>query len=419
MNITHLSTSDVKGGAAISAYRLHRGLLLAQQESSMLVLHKASQDETVVEFFPPTDLGSRIKRRFRRRAIVRDAKEYEGRKPSGYEVFSDERSPFGQSILPQIGPCDIVHLHWVASFLDYDSFFRVIPHEKPVVWTLHDMNPVTGGCHYDMECGRHQQGCHACPQLGSTHAKDLAAEIWARKLAIVSQVPLHRLCLVTPSRWLGRVAKGSRLFARFRVETIPYGIDLDAFAPRDPSVARDVLGIPRDAKVVLFVAEIVDNARKGYAQLMTALSRCSKELEGLWLLSVGHKGARGPEGMRGSHLSHIDNERFLSLVYSAADVFVIPSLQDNLPNTVLEALACGVPVVGFDVGGIPDMVREGETGRLVKRGDIDGLRRAIVELLQSLELRHGLSRKAREVAVEEYALRRQAEAYTDLYATLV
>lgn len=418
MKILHLSTADLRGGAALSAYRLHRGLLLAGEGSSMLVRDKIGRDATVHQFVLPMDWVGRIKRKWRRRQIVRDIQPYRRTMPPGFELFSDDRSPFGASMIAQMEMSDVVHLHWVAAFLDYGLFFETLPKRQPIVWTLHDMNAFTGGCHYDMGCGRYAQQCGACPQLGSISEDDLARAIWNRKVQAFRHVEADRMCIVTPSRWLGQAVQRSSILSRYRVEVIPYGIDLEAFAPRDRAVSRDVLGIPQSAKVVLFLAEIVTNRRKGFQVLSEALAGCTRDVEELWLLSVGQQAPFRQDQVRGSHLPYIGEERFLSLAYSAADLFVIPSLQDNLPNTVLEAMACGVPVIGCDVGGIKDMVRPGATGVLVPAGDLAALRGAIVNLLHNHELRKAMARQSRKVAIEEYALELQARRYTELYKEL-
>src|SRR5262249_14235139 len=171
-------------------------------------------------------------------------------------------------------------------------------------------------------------------------------------------------------------------------------------------------------EAVLFVADVVDNRRKGFSLLAQALTHCAASVDRLWLLSVGHNPPKLKGEMRGSHLGYVDNDRFLSLAYSAADLFVIPSLQDNLPNTVMEAMACGTPVVGFDVGGIRDMVRDGITGSLVASGDLEGLQRSIVALLKSPDTRHKMSEQARQIALAEYPLLRQAQRYSELYEEL-
>lgn len=418
MNIVHLSTYDLKGGAALSAYRLHRGLLRIGQDSSMLVKIKIGRDPTVSEFVLPMDLPRRWRRWVRRKAIVRSAGSYAKSRPSGFELFSEDRTPYGGSVLDQVPPCEVMNLHWVAAYLDYEQFIQAASRRAVIVWTLHDMNAVTGGCHYDLGCGRFAQRCGACPQLGSGDPNDLAGQVWDRKRALFERLDPRRLCVVTPSRWLAQMVKQSPIFSRFRVETIPYGIDLDDFAPRDRAAARDVLGIPQDVHVILFLAEMVDNRRKGFPLLEQALGDCARLVDRLWLLSVGHNPPRLKADIRGSHLDYVGNDRFLSLAYSAADLFVIPSLQDNLPNTVLEAMACGTPVIGFDVGGIREMVRPGVTGTLVEPGDVGGLCDAMGALLKDPATRHRMSQQARAIALTDYPLLAQARRYQELYHEL-
>lgn len=418
MKVVHLSTYDLKGGAALSAYRLHRGLLRIGQDSSMLVKIQLSQDPTVREFVLPMDLARRGRRWARRRAIVRSARPYVKSRPSGFELFSEDRTPYGGAVLDQVPPCEVMNLHWVAAYLDYEQFMQAASRRAVIVWTLHDMNAVTGGCHYDLGCGRFAQRCGACPQLGSEDPNDLAGQVWDRKRAIFERFDPRKLCVVTPSRWLGQVVKQSPIFSRFRVETIPYGVNLDDFAPRDRAAARDVLGIPQDVHVILFLAEMVDNRRKGFSLLEEAFSGCSRVVDRLWLLSVGHNPPRLKADISGSHLDYVGNDRVLSLAYSAADLFVIPSLQDNLPNTVLEAMACGTPVIGFDVGGIREMVRPGVTGALVEPGDVGGLCDAMGALLKDSATRHRMSQQARAIALTDYPLLTQARRYAELYREL-
>jgi glycosyltransferase involved in cell wall biosynthesis len=418
MRVAHLSTYDITGGAARSAFRLHRELVRLGHESTMLVRFRASRDPRVVEYLPPTDLPSRWRRRSRRKAIERSAAPYAATRPTGLELFSEARTPFGGTVLEQVPSCDVMNLHWIANYVDYELFFQRAAQRRPIVWTLHDMNAMTGGCHYDLECGRFTQRCGACPQLGSGDPHDLAAQTWDRKRAVFERLDPRRFCIVTPSQWLGVVARRSPILRRFRVETIPYGLDIDDFAPRDRAAARDVLGIPQDASVILFVADVVDNRRKGFTLLAQVLTRCAASVDRLWLLSVGHNRPELSGEVRGSHLGYVNNDRFLSLAYSAADLFVIPSLQDNLPNTVMEAMACGTPVVGFDVGGIRDMVRDGVTGSLVNAGDTEGLRDSVVALLKSPPTRQKMSEHARQIAIAEYPLRRQAQRYSELYKEL-
>lgn len=413
MNVLHISTCDVSGGAARAAYRLHTGLRRLGYDSSMFVASRDSDDPTVKGFAPPGDILSRCRRLLRRELIARSFAPYRATQ-SGYEPFRDDRSQYRREPLKQLPECDLINLHWVARFVDYRSFFAAVAGRIPVVWTLHDMNPFTGGCHYDNGCGRFGDRCGACPRLGSAHAKDLSRRVWRRKREAFKRIPQGGLHIVTPSRWLAAEARRSSLLGGRPVRVIPNGVDTEDFAPRDRTFARRTLGIPQEARAVLFAAQAVGNERKGFDFLRKALAGLAGP-EGLFLLSLGSgefaSGLRTPH----IHLGRVDHDRMLSLVYSAADLFVIPSVQDNLPNTVLESLACGMPVVGFDVGGIPDMVRPGVTGLLAPPGDVAALREAISELLKNDAKRKEMSANCRRIAAREYALEVQARRYVELY----
>jgi glycosyltransferase involved in cell wall biosynthesis len=417
LKVVHLSTYDATGGAGRAANRLHKGLRRIGHDSLMIVRESRSYDPGVMAFEPTTDLIHRIRHGLRRRRIDRELAEYPARPPD-YELFSDDRSSYNGDLLAQIPPCDVINLHWIAGFVDYQSFFAKIPQVTPVVWTLHDMNAFTGGCHYDLGCDRHAKTCGACPQLGSSDPTDLTRQIWQRKKAAFGHVPSKRLHVVTPSQWLARKVRESGLGKSFSVSIVPYGIETEDFAPRDRHTARDFLGIPREAAVLLFLSEELDNRRKGFGLLAQALAGLNN-LPDLFLLSVGHGTVSLDVKIPRLHFGHVNHDRVLSSVYSAADMYVIPSIQDNLPNTVLEAIACGTPVVGFDVGGIPDMVRPGVTGLLAPAGDVQGLRAAIAELLQNPERRAAMAVNCRRVAVDEYALEVQAKRYSQMYEAIV
>jgi glycosyltransferase involved in cell wall biosynthesis len=419
MNILHINTVDNVGGAARAAYRLHTGLRRLGQDSSMFVAQCSSNDPTVRAFTPSTDLPSFLYRHLRQAWIMLSFARYRASRPAGYKPFSDDRTQHGDALLSQLPSCDVINLHWIAWFVDYQSFFARAPLGTPIVWTLHDMNPFTGGCHYDDGCGKYLDRCGACPQLGSNNQGDLSHQIWQRKRRIFEQIEPGRLHVVTPSRWLAGEARRSSLFARFSVSVIPYGLDIHVFSPRDRLIARDALKIPQDASVILFAAQSVGNRRRGFTLLAQVLVSLN-DLPNLFLVSLGSVGPAINVQVPHLHLGTISgNDRLLSLIYSAADLFVIPSLQDNLPNTVLESLACGTPVVGFNVGGIPDMVRPGVTGLLAPAQDVAALRAVIIELLQDPTERSEMSANCRRIAIEEYALEVQAHRYVELYETMV
>jgi glycosyltransferase involved in cell wall biosynthesis len=379
----------------------------------MYVRSKQSDNGSVKEFKPSHDLWTRIRRRWRRERIQRAFAKYDETRPDGLEPFTDDRTQYAGRIFEQMPSADIINLHWIRGFVDLQAFFERVP--VPVVWTLHDMNAFTGGCHYNVGCEKYATKCGACPQLGSDDEADLSRSIWTRKKKAFAQVDPGQLHIVTPSTWLAREAKRSTLLESFPVTVIPYGLDTDRFAPRPQEAARTALDLPKDRPVVLFVADSATNRRKGFSLLRDALSSLTKPL----LLSVGSGRPTIENSKRHLHLGRLSSDRLLATVYSAADIFVIPSLQENFGQTVLEAMSCGTPVVGFDTGGIPDMVRPGETGWLAETGNVKALRNTIETGMSDEEPRERMGQRCREVVEDEYALEVQARRYQELYRELL
>jgi glycosyltransferase involved in cell wall biosynthesis len=302
-----------------------------------------------------------------------------------------------------------------GGFLDHESFFDNVPRHIPLVWRMADMAPCTGGCHYDEGCGRFENKCGACPQLGSRDENDLSRQIWQRKYDALRR---HgRIHLAATSNWIAQQSRRSSLLRDFPVTVIPNGLDTDDFAPRDKAFARDTLGVPQDARVVLFAAESLTVKRKGFALLLEALKGLADE-PNLLLLSVGSTKSTIESPVPQINLGRINIDRYLSLAYSAADVFVIPSVQESFGQTVSESLACGTPVIGFATGGMLDMVRPGQTGQLVPVGDTPGLRDAIRSMLRDPDRLRGYSAHCRRIAVAEYSMEAQAAGYVRLYESL-
>jgi glycosyltransferase involved in cell wall biosynthesis len=380
----------------------------------MLVGRKVSDDPRVMPFCPPMNFGARLARRYRQLLIKRGLAPYQRTRPAGVEPFGDDRSRFGGSLFADLPDTDVVNLHWVAGFVDFQALFRALPARRKLVWTLHDMAPFTGGCHYNGTCNRYRSGCSGCPQLGAGRADDLAARAFRRKQQVLASFDPAGLRIVAPSRWLADQARGSALFGRFPVDVIPNGLDLEVFRPRDRDFARSVLGIAGSAKVILFVADNMKSHRKGMDLLLRALGGM-RQRDNVLLLTVGFGQPRYRTPLPLKHLGGITLDGVMSLAYSAADLFVIPSRQDNLPNTVIESLACGTPVVGFRIGGIPDMVRDGETGLLAEPEDAESLARAIEQLLDDEPLRLSMRAACRQIAERDYDLQLQARRYRDLY----
>ena len=419
MKILHLSSSDIAGGAARAAHRLHRGLLSSGHDSHMLVGKKSADEIEVHQYYGPRGLSDRLYRKRRRGKIAKDWQKSSVNRPAGFDRFTDDRSAHGRLLLEEIHDYDIVNLHWVSEFVDLGEVLPELTSRVPVVWTLHDMNAMTGGCHYDAGCGRYQTQCGSCPQLGSTEDADLSRQIFDRKAQAFGDIDANNLTIVTPSEWLGSCAESSTLLGKFSRQVIPYGLNLDDFTPRDRAFSRDTMRIPRDAKVLLFVADYMDNSRKGVKLLMDALTLL--EDDDVLCITVGDsRGVTIPEGINVQQLGRLSDDRIVSLAYSAADIFVCPSHQDNLPNTVLESISCGTPCVAFDVGGMPDMIKEGETGWLAECLDSKSLSAAIDRGLKDLSHRGAeIARSCSERAQQHYDLAIQPVKYAELYENMI
>lgn len=329
------------------------------------------------------------------------------------------------------GPCkqlphallraDIIHLHWVTSMIDLEHFLNLVPPTTPIVWSLHDMNLMTGGCHYSGPCVKFRTGCGSCPELSSTSPTDLAFQNFERKKQIFDRLPRDRMTIVCPSRWMESEVASSLLLRRFNCHRIPYGIDTEQFRPDDQQVFRQANRIKSDSPVVLFVSGKLDNFRKGFDLLLEAFLR--EKLSGnVVLVAVGSKTGHLQEklhGVRVIEMGLVTDPVVMAQIYSAADVFVIPSRQDNLPNTVLEAMACGTAVLGFDVGGIPDMVQDGRTGRIVSPQSPEAISEAIRSLVSKPSNCRRMGEFARQFIVEEFSLQQQASQSLRLYRSIL
>jgi glycosyltransferase involved in cell wall biosynthesis len=306
----------------------------------------------------------------------------------------------------------LVHLHWVAgSLLRIEDLARL---RVPVVWTLHDAWAFTGGCHYAGDCGGFRDSCGRCPRLGSDRDEDLSRAIWRRKSRAYAKL---NMTVVTPSRWLAEIARQSSLFKGRRVEVIPNGLDTGVFRPLDKATAKAFLGIDPGRKVLLFGAEWLTDPRKGGDLLAAALAKLDFPCT---LLTFG-KGAVAFEANPNVTVhaqGTLRDDISLALTYSAADVFICPSREDNLPNTVAEAMACGTPCAAFAVNGLPDMITHRVDGWLARAFDPEDLA-AGIRWIATHPHPEELGRSAREKAVREYSLDVMTARYVSLYDELL
>jgi len=413
MNILQINTHDTIGGAARAMYRLHQGFEHRGHTARVLVRTRTGADphvQTIAEA-----VGSRGHLQRLGRAIRIQADAWLG-------MPSVHRSTRRILQTDQFRQAHVVNLHNLhGRYFNY-HLLPAFSAQKPLVWTLHDMWALTGHCAYAYDCARWKTGCFACPLLHgpgrhsvepSPTILDRSHSIWQTKRKLYGQARVH---VVTPSRWLRDLVQDSILADAPSIRHIPNGVDLATFAPFDQRLARQALGLPADARVVLFVAEKVAAKRKGVAYLLDALDRLP-DTTSIVLLTIGGGDVRtGPlRRFQIRRVGRLYDERLQSLIYSAADLFVFPSLADNQPLVLIEALACGTPIVAFDIGGVPEMVRHMGTGYLARYQDVDDLARGIHTVLTDDSLRAQLQRKCRALAEQEYSLDLQVERYVTLY----
>lgn len=382
----------------------------------MVVAEKMSDEPTVLE------VGRREKRlkhwrhHLRRYQIRRNLRKYRSSRPSIFDGFSDDRSAYDESILSDLPPSDVINLHWIAGFVDYGLILRKLTKKAPVFWTLHDMNPFTGGCHYAHDCEKFSNMCGACPQLGSNNPDDLSSQIWHRKAAYFKEIDRSRLNIITLNKWMADRVALSSLMGGFPVSIIPNGVDMESFSPCDQVKARKGFLIPSNLKIILFVADDISNPRKGFSFLMEALNEICPAKETM-LVTVGRNVPSFISNIPHLHLGYLKDKELLARAYNAADVLIIPSSQDNQPNTILESLACGTPVISLAVGGMPEIVQEGVTGRLVTPGNVKEMSMAIQSLLKDDEGRKMMRPFCRNAVINNYAPGVQVKKYIDLYET--
>jgi len=333
-----------------------------------------------------------------------------------------DRSVYSVQYLPdqlaakvaQINP-DVINLHWINfGYLQIETLAKF---KKPIIWTLHDMWAFTGGCHYNGDCMNYVNSCGACPQLHSNTEKDLSRWVWRRKSKAWQDL---NLTIVTPSHWLADCARKSSLFQNLRVEVIANGLDAQVYKPIDQAIARNLLNLSLDKKLVLFGAmNSTRNKRKGFHLLEPALQKLSEDekLENVELVILdASRPSEVPNlGFPIHYLGRLNDDIALALLYSAADVFLAPSVQDNLPNTVMESLACGTPCVAFDIGGMSDMIQHQQNGYLAKPFDVNDLAKGITWVLEDEERLKKLGSNSRDKVEQKFTLEIQANNYLSVY----
>ena len=408
MKIVTVSATDRIGGAGIAAYRLHQGLRQAGLEAEMLVMKKVSADSSVHR------LSSCLRRRgrlFRRLAAARHRHQlacHRRQSGSGYWSLNGFDYPMARAI--NAFQADIVHLHWLGdNYLPIQQFAKIKP---PMVWTLHDMWAFSGGCHSADDCQRYQADCGHCPQLLHPSADDISARVSRRKQRAWADMPMTIVC---PSQWLADCARQSRILKDKRIEVIANGIDASQFKPLDKDSARLAFNLPLDKRLILFGAfSGAQDPRKGFIYLRDALRHLPSKSD-IEIVVFGAEPAQDLELHLPCHqMGYLSDSASMCLLYSACDVFALPALQENLPNTLMESLACGTPCVAFDNGGVGDLIQHKRNGWLARLKDSADLARGIQwALARSLP-----PRTISQQTLKRFDLGRIAAQHIQLYQSL-
>ncbi|MGD0038765.1 MAG: glycosyltransferase, partial [Bacteroidota bacterium] len=423
MKVVQINTYENQGGAARAAHRLHEGLVAQNVDSSMLVLKKYSSDNSVEQVV----ISPAVSQSDEEKLLTQSVQEYyinKKRTTISNTFFSLGYPGYAIDNLESVRNADIINLHWILSYQSPSTLSRLFALNKPIVWTFHDFWPMTGGCHFPAGCLKYRQDCSVCHLL-ENDGEELPKRLLQDKKDIFRRSPLTIVC---PSRWLAAAAQSSAVFRDFRVETIPYSLDTNFYDTRFRDTAKAHLGISPKTVVLMFVADNIEEKRKGWSELQQVILLCvaderlrARQNDPPMVLAVAGSTSKAIQQLEIPvvSLGYLDTEQKMRMAYSAADIFILPSLEDNLPNTLLEAMSCGVVPVTFDVGGIPDVVHDGVNGILVEAGNCTKMAKEILRLAFDIKLRDVLGAQSRATAVTDHALAVQAKQYIELYSELI
>lgn len=410
MKVLIVNTNDIEGGAARAAYRLHRALLAEGVDSQMLVQSKASDDYTVIGPIGKIQKGLG---KIRPTLDTLPVRHYKNRSQT---LFSPAWVPFGSVVdrINLLNP-DVVHLHWVAGgMIRIEDLAKI---KAPIVWSLHDNWAFTGGCHIMWDCEKYKSTCGSCPRLASGNEKDLSRKVFMRKKKTFSVI--DNMTIVGLSNWMANCAKASTLFSGKNVTCLPNPIDSMVFSPLSKKLAREILNLPVDKRLILFGAmSATSDINKGYKELSQALSEiCSENVE---LLVFGaSKPEQGDQfSQRAHYLGRLHDDISLRVLYSAADVMVVPSRQEAFGQTASESMACGTPVVSFAATGLLDIIDHEVNGFLADPFSVEDLAKGIDWILQSGDYQK-ISNAARDKVTQCFDYKTVAPQYIELYRSVL
>ena len=417
MKVILLNTTELTGGAAIAANRLMKALIDNGIEAKTLVLSKKTTEENVISI-----KSSFIKQRLAQLNFLWERWViFVNNRFSRKNLFRVSIANTGFNIAkhPLVKKADIIHIHWInQGLLSLKYIKKLLQSGKPIVWTMHDMWPCTGICHHARECNNYQMQCHDCFYLDKPNNHDLSYQIFNKKKKIYQS---GKIIFITCSRWLKSRAEKSALLSGQAMFTIPNPIDTSLFFPMDKTFCRKKFNLSNDKKIILFGAVKISDDRKGIHYLIEAIELLSQKSEAnnLELVIFGKSNMDLSEisTLNVNYLNFLSNVEDIIAMYNTADVYVTPSLEENLPNTIMESLSCGVPCVGFNVGGIPEMINHKSNGYISEYESAEDLAAGIYWTLFEADYEQ-LSQNARQKVIECYSEKIVAEQYINLYKQL-
>ena len=417
MRVLIINTSERIGGAAIAANRLMDALRNNGIQAKMLVRDKQTDNITVISL--KKSLWS-IWQFVWERIVIWKANHFKQ-----HNLFAVDIANTGTDITtyPEFKEADIIHLHWInQGMLSLKDLKKILQSGKPIVWTMHDMWPCTGICHHARECDKYHKECHHCPYLYNGGAKkDLSHQTFKKKKELYQLSPIT---FITCSQWLKERAGQSALLEQHPIVHIPNPIKTNLFTPRNKVEARQKCNLPTDKKLILFGSVKITDKRKGidyFIESCKILAEKHPELVNNLGVAVYGKESEQLKSLvpfQVYALDYISNEKELVNVYNAVDLYVTPSLEENLPNTIMEAMACGIPCVGFNVGGIPEMIDHLHNGYVADYKSAEDFANGIHWTLSESEYQ-SLSEEARRKVTSSYSESTIAKKYIEVYNKII
>lgn len=411
MKVLLVNSDDNKGGAAIAALRLHKSLLNQDINSQMIVQGKHTDLSTIIG--PANNLKKLIN--LTRSSL--DQLFISSYKNKSKTLFSPAKLPFSNIVskINKINP-DIVHLHWInGGMMRIEELSKI---KAPIVWSLHDMWPFTGGCHYNEDCNNFKLNCGNCKILGSGMKKDLSSVVFKRKYKTLKKI--DNLTIVGLSNWISEQARASSLFKNYNVVNIPNLIDINTYYPLNTEFSKEALNLPVNKKIVMFGAmSATSDPRKGFEYIEKAIRLIYDEKTDFAIFgSTEKKFKKLNESINIHSLGNLQDDLSLKIAYNAADVIIVPSIQENFSNVILESLSCGTPVVAFNIGGNPDMITHKKNGYLVKPYDHFDLAQGVKWVLANSS-NNQLQKQARKKVKNEFSNFKVTKRYVSLYESIL